>query len=356
MSFMRKGGFSSNPPPPLNNKSKDIAMEVQDPNMRFASPEDEVKYWRTKAEETQRELQTLREEFMEFHASSKDLEEEMDTTIKHLDKEKKDFSAINSRLQEEVESLKRKLESLQAARHYEVSKLQTDLCAVTAWKEEHQKYIIRLEQLNDDLERQNRIAALSLTDFEKNLNMALERNVFLENELDGKEILRESIQRLKDEARDLRNELKVKGMKFGPDNPEHSSSTPDLPSSSGVECASVTSTTPPSSENSRTPSAMSDNSANPNSAENSSTSTTVTTNKGSVISSAARISALSIVGDLLQKVGALETKLASCRNFGGANEQSCSGMVASGSPVNSPRSSRLKRGAVHQRPPLNVSM
>ncbi|XP_029640013.1 nuclear distribution protein nudE homolog 1 isoform X3 [Octopus sinensis] len=341
-------------------------MDVLDSNIRFASQEDEVKYWRTKAEETQRDLQALREEFLEFHTSSKELEEEMDTTIKHLDKEKKDFTAVNSRLQEEVESLKRKLESLQTARHYEVSKLQTDLCEVTAWKEEHQKYIIRIEQLNDDLERQNRIAALSLTDFEKNLNMALERNVFLENELDGKEILRESIQRLKDEARDLRNELKVKGMKFGPDVPEHSS-TPDLPSSSGVECASVTSTPPSSSENSRTPSAMSDNSANPNSAENSSTTSTATTNKGSVISSAARISALSIVGDLLQKVGALETKLASCRNFSAGSEQPCGGLVASGSPVNSPRSvpshisgcrgsSRLKRGAVHQRTPLNVTM
>lgn len=30
----------------------------------------------------------------------------MDTTIKHLDKEKKDFTAVNTRLQEEVESLK----------------------------------------------------------------------------------------------------------------------------------------------------------------------------------------------------------------------------------------------------------
>lgn len=51
-------------------------------------------------------LQVVREEYLEFHASSKDLEEELDTTIKQLDKEKKDFSLMNNRLQEEVDSLK----------------------------------------------------------------------------------------------------------------------------------------------------------------------------------------------------------------------------------------------------------
>ena len=36
---------------------------------------------------------------------------------------------------------------------------------------------------------------------------------------------------------------------------------------------------------------------------------------GTPLTPAARISALNIVGDLLRKVGALESKLASCRNF-----------------------------------------
>ena len=42
---------------------------------------------------------------------------------------------------------------------------------------------------------------MSLEDFEQRLNQAIERNAFLESELDEKDNLLESVQRLKDEAR-----------------------------------------------------------------------------------------------------------------------------------------------------------
>ncbi|KAH0632065.1 hypothetical protein JD844_020126 [Phrynosoma platyrhinos] len=54
-----------------------------------------------------------------------------------------------------------------------------------------------------------RATIMSLEDFEQRLNQAIERNAFLESELDEKENLLESVQRLKDEARDLRHELAV---------------------------------------------------------------------------------------------------------------------------------------------------
>jgi len=44
----------------------------------------------------------------------------------------------------------------------------------------------------------------SLQDFEAKLNQAIERNAFLESELDDKDYLMESVQRLKDEARGAR--------------------------------------------------------------------------------------------------------------------------------------------------------
>lgn len=46
-----------------------------------------------------------------------------------------------------------------------------------------------------------RAAIMSLEDFEQRLNQAIERNAFLESELDEKENLLVSMQRLKDEAR-----------------------------------------------------------------------------------------------------------------------------------------------------------
>lgn len=44
---------------------------------------------------------------------------------------------------------------------------------------------------------------MSLEDFEQRMNQVIERNAFLESELDEKENLLESVQRLKDEARGM---------------------------------------------------------------------------------------------------------------------------------------------------------
>lgn len=46
-----------------------------------------------------------------------------------------------------------------------------------------------------------RATIMSLEDFEQRMNHVIERNAFLESELDEKENLLESVQRLKDEAR-----------------------------------------------------------------------------------------------------------------------------------------------------------
>lgn len=47
----------------------------------------------------------------------------------------------------------------------------------------------------------SRATIMSLEDFEQRMNQVIERNAFLESELDEKENLLESVQRLKDEAR-----------------------------------------------------------------------------------------------------------------------------------------------------------
>lgn len=44
---------------------------------------------------------------------------------------------------------------------------------------------------------------MSIEDFEVKLNLAIERNAFLESELDEKENLKSMVQRLKDETRGL---------------------------------------------------------------------------------------------------------------------------------------------------------
>lgn len=54
-----------------------------------------------------------------------------------------------------------------------------------------------------------RATIVSLEDFEQRLNQAIERNAFLESELDEKESLLVSVQRLKDEARGKKKKILI---------------------------------------------------------------------------------------------------------------------------------------------------
>eukprot|EP00064_Thunnus_orientalis_P009775 superscaffoldBa00001265_g9801 len=103
-----------------------------------------------------------------------------------------------------------KLEQQYSQSYKQISMLEDDLGQTRSIKEQLHKYVRELEQSNDDLERAKRATIVSLENFEQRLNQAIERNAFLESELDEKESLLVSVQRLKDEARDLRQELAVR--------------------------------------------------------------------------------------------------------------------------------------------------
>ncbi|UYV80014.1 NDEL1 [Cordylochernes scorpioides] len=136
---------------------------------------------------------------------------------------------------------------------------------------------------------------------------AIERNAFLESELDEKEALAVTVQRLKDEARDLRQELLIQ-QSSGGNKPNNDLKAPPLM----VDSNKLSQSPATSPFKSKTPPAPAPY-------------TPPTHNTTSVTSSPLtpvnRISALNIVGDLLRKVGscnalcfqALESKLASCR-------------------------------------------
>ena len=114
-------------------------------------------------------------------------------------------------MQLENDNVLDKLEQCSREYNHQISELETEteLAEIKGIKEKLHKYMQELEQQNDDLERAKRSTLASLEDFEGRLNVAIERNAFLESELDEKENLRGVVQRLKDETRDLRQELKV---------------------------------------------------------------------------------------------------------------------------------------------------
>lgn len=142
------------------------------------------------------------------------------------------------------------------------------------------------------------------------MNAAIERNAFLESELDEKESLKAVVQRMKDETRDLKSELRV----LAPRHPNLSSldsSSLDIPDNDKRIGEN---------NNSRRDDADSNKFAADRESKHfmetpppSAKSSPVIPNGN--LTPSARLSALNIVGDLLRKVGALELKLVSCRNI-----------------------------------------
>ncbi|XP_063077688.1 nuclear distribution protein nudE-like 1-A isoform X2 [Engraulis encrasicolus] len=274
---------------------------------KFASKDEEIDYWKALSVKYKNSYQEAQEELLEFQEGSRELEAELETQLGQAENRMRDLQAENQRLHNENESLKEKLEHQYSQSYKQISMLEDDLGQTRSIKEQLHKYVRELEQSNDDLERAKRATIVSLEDFEGRLNQAIERNAFLESELDEKESLLVSVQRLKDEARDLRQELAVKERvtdvcrKSAPSSPtldhngdkmdsatQASLSLPATPLAKSLDNAFTTQ---------KAPSVLSNGCAS------------------SALTPSARITALNIVGDLLRKVGALESKLAACRNF-----------------------------------------
>nr|SCW25082.1 Activated tyrosine kinase PDGFRB [Homo sapiens] len=176
----------------------------------FSSLKEETAYWKELSLKYKQSFQEARDELVEFQEGSRELEAELEAQLVQAEQRNRDLQADNQRLKYEVEALKEKLEHQYAQSYKQVSVLEDDLSQTRAIKEQLHKYVRELEQANDDLERAKRATIVSLEDFEQRLNQAIERNAFLESELDEKESLLVSVQRLKDEARDLRQELAVR--------------------------------------------------------------------------------------------------------------------------------------------------
>ncbi|KAG7277290.1 hypothetical protein CRUP_036959 [Coryphaenoides rupestris] len=175
----------------------------------FSSLEEELHFWKSQAEGHQQRAEEAQEELQEFQQMSRDYEAELETELKHCEARNKELLSDNSRLRMELENIREKYDCQHSEAFRQISALEEDLAQTAAARDHLQKYIRELEQSNDDLERAKRATIMSLEDFEQRMNQVIERNAFLESELDEKENLLESVQRLKDEARDLRQELAV---------------------------------------------------------------------------------------------------------------------------------------------------
>jgi len=276
-------------------------------DMTFSSIAEEAAFWKQKAAELAAEIKETKEEFQEFQDGSRELEAELETQLEQSEVKIKEYRSLSNRLHMDNDELKAKLEQCHKEYAFQINELQTELVEIKSIKDELHKYVRQLEQQNDDLERAKRSTLASLEDFEVKMNATIERNAFLESELDEKESLKAAVQRLKDETRDLRQELRIVTAPAPPSVAAGGGATASTPKRSFS--VDVTSSAAASV------SAVPDNDI---SSLLASRSGPVDSNRGggsNPLTPSARQSALHIVGDLLRKVGALGLKLSSCRNI-----------------------------------------
>lgn len=223
---------------------------------KFGSHEEEIEWYKQRLEESQLELE-------EFQLSSKELEAELETQLAQVEKRNRELEASKQKVEHERDLYADKFTLVTTELKSQLEQLEEDLRKEKECNERLNRHIRGLEQNNDDLERAKRALVASLEEFEARLNNAIERNAFLENELDEKEQLSVMVQRLKEETRDLQQELHVQKL--------------HVPSSGDSGQASAA------------------------------TSSVMSEKKRPVIASGGRTNALDIVNDLLRKVGTLLT-------------------------------------------------
>jgi len=298
---------------------------------QFSNSAEEAEYWKRLAGEYKAAAEEAKTELEEFQEGSRELEHELESQLEQAEAKMKELKSLSNKLQLENDHLRDKLEQCSREYHHQISELETELAEIKGIKEKLHKYVRELEQQNDDLERAKRSTMASLEDFEGRLNIAIERNAFLESELDEKENMKGVVQRLKDETRDLRQELKVLNpQEEEPDNDKNVGLSLSIDSNKIVESTEGKSN-------------LDGDAASPTRTAVNGYSTHMN-GSAPALTPSARISALGIVGDLLKKVGALELKLVSCRNIVKENGEKNSDKNGFSS-LTIDRSKKIPRGA-----------
>lgn len=260
----------------------------------FESLQDELEYWKEQATKHQQIAEDAQLELAEFQQMSRDYESELETELKQTESRNKELLSLNHRLRTELDNYKEKYEAQHSEAFRQISELESELSQTSAVRDQLQRYIRELEQSNDDLERAKRATIMSLEDFEQRMNHVIERNAFLESELDEKESLLESVQRLKDEARDLRQELAVQQKQDRKPSLSAMPTPPLTPLDRRME--DVVREEDRTEDNTQTQATGETNAATPAASR-------AASGSGIPLTTSMRISALNIVGELLRKVG-----------------------------------------------------
>ncbi|KAJ2681465.1 NADH:ubiquinone oxidoreductase, partial [Coemansia spiralis] len=175
----------------------------------FASAQEELAYWRNSAYALRDQLESKELELAEYMAESSELEAELESEIKRVEVANAELRAKNERYKFEIAELKEKYQTAQLKAGEDLASIERELQFVRSQQEFYKSRTRELEQDNDDLERNERMAKSSLQVMETRLSRAVEENSHLQGEVETKRMLADEVQRLKDELKDLNLELNI---------------------------------------------------------------------------------------------------------------------------------------------------
>jgi FtsZ-binding cell division protein ZapB len=156
---------------------------------------EELKMWKSRAEEYRSDLEEYQQQSLEY-------ESEMEQEINDLKQRNNDYAY-------ELSELKEKFRELHVKSNETCLNYQNELDRLKKINEQKRTRERELEIVNDELERKIRITGSTCQDLKVKYNQLLERNVYLQQEVENKMELTVTIQRLKDELKDSNIELAV---------------------------------------------------------------------------------------------------------------------------------------------------
>jgi len=204
----------------------------------FTSDGEALDYYRSLARSLHSDLDDTKLALDEFQVSSKELETELEKELQATEKQLKELRGKEEHLLHEIEQWKIKYHSSLKDHTKTMTHMQTELETCRKSNEEYRTRLRDMELDNDELEGKERMVACSLQDVESKYGKAIERITLLEDELIEKSKLEEEHQRLKDDLRDMTEEMAVLR--------EHLANTTTLPL--GDATRHLLSPTPPESQ------------------------------------------------------------------------------------------------------------
>eukprot|EP00041_Stephanoeca_diplocostata_P009502 m.146393 g.146393 ORF g.146393 m.146393 type:complete len:209 (+) comp17770_c0_seq9:202-828(+) len=142
----------------------------------------------------------------EREAELQELEKMSEALEAELEKEVKDLTRSNEKLKEEKNAAVEKLETLRKESHKKNEKLTKQNIELTDRVQTMQQQLVQLETKNDDFERSERELKMTIESTEAMTEKALEEKAFVQMELEEK---KSEVAELEEQVKDLKSEIDV---------------------------------------------------------------------------------------------------------------------------------------------------